>query len=103
MTTAAAASIAARATGPPSCWLSGRSPLHTEAAGALLPGETSLIVASALVGSGRFSLRLVIAVAAGAAIVGDNVGCRDARGEANDGCWDYQTRDEPACWISTVC
>jgi len=45
-----------------------------ESAGALVPGETSLIVAAALAGQGTFSLPLVIAVAAGAAIVGDNVG-----------------------------
>jgi hypothetical protein len=52
---------------------------------------------------GRLSLPLVIAVAAGAAIVGYNVGYHDARDEENDGCWDYQTRYEPACSISTVC
>jgi membrane protein DedA with SNARE-associated domain len=45
-----------------------------ESAGALVPGETSLIVAAALAGQGTLSLPLVIAVAAGAAIVGDNVG-----------------------------
>jgi membrane protein DedA with SNARE-associated domain len=45
-----------------------------ESAGALVPGETSLIVAAALAGQGRLSLPLVIAVAAGAAIVGDNIG-----------------------------
>jgi membrane protein DedA with SNARE-associated domain len=45
-----------------------------ESAGALVPGETSLIVASALAAQGQLSLPLVIAVAAGAAIVGDNVG-----------------------------
>src|SRR6266446_1916013 len=45
-----------------------------ESAGALVPGETALIVAGALAGEGRLSLSLVIAVAAGAAIVGDNVG-----------------------------
>jgi membrane protein DedA with SNARE-associated domain len=50
-----------------------------EAAGALLPGETALIVAGALAGSGRLSLPLVIAVAAGAAIVGDNVGYQIGR------------------------
>jgi hypothetical protein len=44
-----------------------------------------------------------ISVAAGVAIVGDDVGCHDARDEGNDGCWDYQTRYEPACSISTVC
>jgi membrane protein DedA with SNARE-associated domain len=50
-----------------------------EAAGALLPGEASLIVAGALASSGRLSLPLVIAVAAGAAIVGDNVGYQIGR------------------------
>jgi membrane protein DedA with SNARE-associated domain len=45
-----------------------------ESAGALVPGETSLIVAAALAGQGKLSLPFVIAVAAGAAIVGDNVG-----------------------------
>ena len=45
-----------------------------ESAGALIPGETSLIVAGALAGQGLLSLPLVIAVAAGAAIFGDNVG-----------------------------
>jgi membrane-associated protein len=45
-----------------------------ESAGALVPGETSLIVAAALAAQGRLSIALVIAVAAGAAILGDNVG-----------------------------
>jgi undecaprenyl-diphosphatase len=45
-----------------------------ESAGALVPGETSLIVAAALAAQGRLSIPLVIAVAAGAAILGDNVG-----------------------------
>src|SRR5919106_3215523 len=45
-----------------------------ESAGALVPGETSLIVAAALASQGQLSLPLVIAVAAGAAIFGDNVG-----------------------------
>jgi membrane-associated protein len=45
-----------------------------ESAGALVPGETSLIVAAALAAQGRLSLPLVIAVAAGGAILGDNVG-----------------------------
>ena len=45
-----------------------------ESAGALVPGETALIVAGALAGDGRLSLSLVIGVAAGAAIVGDNIG-----------------------------
>jgi len=45
-----------------------------ESAGALLPGETALIVAAALASQGRLSLPLVIAVAAGAAVLGDNIG-----------------------------
>jgi membrane protein DedA with SNARE-associated domain len=45
-----------------------------ESAGALVPGETSLIVAAALASQGRLSLPLVIGVAAGGAILGDNVG-----------------------------
>jgi membrane protein DedA with SNARE-associated domain len=45
-----------------------------ESAGALVPGETALIVAAALAAQGRLSLPLVIAVAAGAAIFGDNTG-----------------------------
>ena len=45
-----------------------------ESAGALVPGETSLILAGALAGQGQLSLPLVIAVAATAAIVGDNTG-----------------------------
>jgi membrane protein DedA with SNARE-associated domain len=45
-----------------------------ESAGALVPGETALIVAGALAGQGRLSLPLVVAVAAGGAILGDNVG-----------------------------
>jgi membrane protein DedA with SNARE-associated domain len=46
----------------------------TESAGALVPGETSLIVAASLAAQGRLSLPLVIGVAAGAAILGDNIG-----------------------------
>jgi membrane-associated protein len=45
-----------------------------ESAGALVPGETALIVAAALAAHGQLSLPLVIAVAAGAAILGDNIG-----------------------------
>jgi membrane protein DedA with SNARE-associated domain len=45
-----------------------------ESAGALVPGETSLIVAAALASQGKLSLPIVIGVAAGAAILGDNVG-----------------------------
>jgi len=45
-----------------------------ESAGALVPGETALIVAAVLAAQGSLSLPVVIAVAAGAAIVGDNIG-----------------------------
>jgi len=45
-----------------------------ESAGALIPGETALIVAAALASQGKLSLTVVIAVAAGAAIIGDNIG-----------------------------
>jgi membrane protein DedA with SNARE-associated domain len=45
-----------------------------ESAGVPLPGETSLIVASVAAREGHFSIVAVIAVAATAAIVGDNVG-----------------------------
>ena len=44
-----------------------------KSAGALIPGETALIVAAALASQGRLSLPLVIGVA-GAAIIGDNIG-----------------------------
>jgi len=45
-----------------------------ESAGALVPGETALIVAAALAADGQLSLPLVIAIAAVAAIIGDNIG-----------------------------
>jgi membrane protein DedA with SNARE-associated domain len=45
-----------------------------ESAGVPLPGETALITASILASQGKLSLPLVIAVAAAAAIVGDNIG-----------------------------
>jgi undecaprenyl-diphosphatase len=45
-----------------------------EAAGVPLPGETALITAALLASAGHLSLAGVIAVAATAAIVGDNVG-----------------------------
>src|SRR6266571_3475153 len=45
-----------------------------ESAGALIPGETALIVAAALASRGNLSLPVVLGVAAGAAIIGDNVG-----------------------------
>jgi len=45
-----------------------------ESAGVPLPGETALITAGVLASQGKLSLPLVIATAAAAAIVGDNVG-----------------------------
>jgi undecaprenyl-diphosphatase len=45
-----------------------------ETVGALVPGETALIVAGALAARGGLSLPVVIAVAASAAILGDNLG-----------------------------
>lgn len=45
-----------------------------ESAGVPVPGETSLIAAAVLASQGHLSLPLVIALASGAAIVGDNVG-----------------------------
>src|SRR5579862_852426 len=45
-----------------------------ESAGALVPGETALILAAALAGQGKLSLPVVIAIAAGAAIAGENAG-----------------------------
>jgi membrane protein DedA with SNARE-associated domain len=45
-----------------------------ESAGVPVPGETSLMAAAVLASQGHLSLSLVIALAAGAAIVGDNLG-----------------------------
>jgi membrane-associated protein len=45
-----------------------------ESSGVPLPGETSILVAGALAAHGHLDLPLVIAVAAAAAIVGDNIG-----------------------------
>ena len=45
-----------------------------ETMGVPLPGETALIVAGILASRGHLQIELVIAVASGAAIVGDNVG-----------------------------
>lgn len=45
-----------------------------EASGIPLPGETALIAASVLASAGELSIETVIAVAAAAAIVGDNFG-----------------------------
>ncbi len=45
-----------------------------EASGVPLPGETALIASAVLASQGDLSIEVVIAIAAGAAIVGDNVG-----------------------------
>jgi undecaprenyl-diphosphatase len=45
-----------------------------ESGGVPVPGETALIAAGALAGTGRLDLALVIALAASAAIIGDNLG-----------------------------
>ncbi|MFN8124116.1 MAG: DedA family protein [Thermoleophilia bacterium] len=45
-----------------------------ESAGLPIPGETALAAASLLAGAGHLSLPVVIGVAAGAAIAGDNLG-----------------------------
>jgi membrane protein DedA with SNARE-associated domain len=45
-----------------------------ESGGVPLPGETALIVGGVLASQGKLHIELVIAVAAGAAIVGDNIG-----------------------------
>lgn len=45
-----------------------------ESAGLWLPGETALIAAAVLAGKGHLSIEGVIAVAAVAAIIGDNIG-----------------------------
>jgi membrane-associated protein len=50
-----------------------------ESGGVPVPGETALITAGALAGSGDLSLPLVILVAAAAAIIGDNIGYIVAR------------------------
>ena len=45
-----------------------------ESGGVPLPGETALLTAGVLASSGKLSIELVIICAAGAAIVGDNIG-----------------------------
>jgi membrane protein DedA with SNARE-associated domain len=45
-----------------------------EASGVPVPGETALIGAAVLASQGELSIELVIAIAAAAAIVGDNIG-----------------------------
>lgn len=48
--------------------------VFAESAGVPVPGETALIAAGLLAGSGRLSLPVVVAVAAFAAMLGDNLG-----------------------------
>jgi membrane protein DedA with SNARE-associated domain len=50
-----------------------------ESSGIPLPGETALITAAVLAGGGKLQIDLVIAIAALAAIVGDNLGYLIAR------------------------
>src|SRR2546421_10255615 len=50
-----------------------------ESGGVPLPGETALIVAAVLAQRGHFNIAAVIAVAATAAILGDNAGYWAAR------------------------
>jgi membrane-associated protein len=45
-----------------------------ESSGVPVPGETALLTAGILANHGQFQIELVIAIAAGAAIVGDNIG-----------------------------
>ena len=45
-----------------------------ESAGLPIPGETALLGAGVMAGAGHLALPLVIAIAAGAAILGDNLG-----------------------------
>jgi len=45
-----------------------------ESSGVPVPGETGLITASVLASQGKLQIELVIAIAAAAAIVGDNIG-----------------------------
>lgn len=53
--------------------------IAAESAGVPLPGETALLAAASLAGQGKLSIALVIAVAATAAIIGDNIGYLVAR------------------------
>jgi membrane protein DedA with SNARE-associated domain len=48
--------------------------IMAEAGGAPVPGETALIAAGALAAQGRLNILAVIALAASAAIIGDNIG-----------------------------
>jgi membrane-associated protein len=53
--------------------------IAAESAGVPLPGETALLTAASLAGQGKLSIALVIAIAATAAIIGDNIGYLVAR------------------------
>jgi undecaprenyl-diphosphatase len=48
--------------------------IMAESGGVPVPGETALIAAGALAGQGRLDLAVVVALAATAAIIGDNIG-----------------------------
>jgi membrane-associated protein len=48
--------------------------IMAESGGAPVPGETALIAAGALAGQGHLEIALVVALAASAAIIGDNIG-----------------------------
>jgi membrane protein DedA with SNARE-associated domain len=51
----------------------------SESSGAPVPGETALIAAAVLASQGKLKIELVIALAAAAAIVGDNIGYQIGR------------------------
>ncbi|HXN39106.1 MAG TPA: hypothetical protein VN892_13785, partial [Solirubrobacteraceae bacterium] len=51
----------------------------SESSGAPVPGETGLIAAAVLASQGKLTIELVIAIAAAAAIVGDNIGYQIGR------------------------
>jgi membrane protein DedA with SNARE-associated domain len=51
----------------------------SESSGAPVPGETGLIAAAVLASQGKLRIELVIAIAAAAAIVGDNIGYQIGR------------------------
>ena len=63
------------------------SPLvMAESAGVPIPGETGLIAAAVLASRGKLQIEIVIAVAAVAAIVGDNIGYQIGGARAGAGC-----------------
>src|SRR5215216_6354272 len=53
--------------------------IMAEAGGVPVPGETALIAGGVLAGKGRLDIEVVIAIAAVAAIIGDNIGYAVAR------------------------